>query len=738
MRFVILTESEHLPPFPLHADVVKVKESSAIDSVSTRLRMKFFTSTLVMLTALSLFASVSGCSDSKSESSPNGDEINLPRETEEEHDHDHDHDHDHEKKEKDGLGYELNRESENVIGPWLFYAVEEENEVPWGVLAVTARDPQNPSEEDLKAQIVQPTKAGGKIESGRSRATMTDLQLEFTKDGAFLIFAGELKEGVVFGNILTGDGRCTPARMIRPKQQLTEEPQPNLAEGVYALTEILRSGADWDQLATFVEEHPESPVAINALYSMGSQLGPREVTREKVEQLFDLSSKTLSLWGNRLQQYARLNTLVSVVNIYRYPDLFEEIRQTLLGEFPEPMWQKQTQYVLETLETELKNVEKVDQLRNSTEEARAEILTALNKAKQEDRFNFNFLRATADTLENLDEKEEALEWYLDFVAIPGFDSFYLNQFQMFAREMSPTSEKLKSLWVDVHENSDGLSAALETSYQKLLDYYETPELIIPEADGKRVLVELFTGTACPPCVASDLAFSKLYQELPSDRVVFLQYHVHSPAPDPLTGEGTSGRYHYYGAKGTPTTLVNGRIIEGVAGPASLVSSSLLRLSDEIGEQLSIDAPLEISAEVKPGKAGLATFKASVKADDLSERWRLNVVLAEEKVKFTGQNQVPIHTMVVRQVITPSQGESPKGDAISVEGTIDLKALATTLNGSLAKIEKQYRAELPKAPLDFKNLHLVVFVQDNRNQRVRQVISIPVPELSSPKVSSAAP
>jgi len=169
-----------------------------------------------------------------------------------------------------------------------------------------------------------------------------------------------------------------------------------------------------------------------------------------------------------------------------------------------------------------------------------------------------------------------------------------------------------------------------------------------------------------------------------------------------------------------------------------VTSSLLRLNDEIAEQLTIDSPLEISAEVKPGKSDLATFKASVKADELSERWRLNVVLAEEKVKFTGQNQVPIHTMVVRQVITPSQGESPQGDALSVEGTIDLKALTTTLNEGIAKVEKQYGAKLPEAPLDFKNLHLIVFVQDHRNQRVRQVISIPVTELSSSKGSSAAP
>jgi len=160
--------------------------------------MNYLKSSLLSLTAFWLLMTVPGCSDSNPESAtPSGDEINLPDDAEEEHDHDHDeHDHDDESTEdKDGLSYELNREAETVIGPWLFYVLQEESEVPWGVLAVMARDPQNPSEEDLKAEIVQPTKEGGKIESGRSRATLTNMQLEFTKEGAFQLFAGELKDG---------------------------------------------------------------------------------------------------------------------------------------------------------------------------------------------------------------------------------------------------------------------------------------------------------------------------------------------------------------------------------------------------------------------------------------------------------------------------------------------------------------------------------------------------------------
>ena len=49
-----------------------------------------------------------------------------------------------------------------------------------------------------------------------------------------------------------------------------------------------------------------------------------------------------------------------------------------------------------------------------------------------------------------------------------------------------------------------------------------------------VLVELFTGAECPPCVAADLAFDALGKTYKPTDVVLLEYHLHIPGPDALT------------------------------------------------------------------------------------------------------------------------------------------------------------------------------------------------------------
>ena len=73
-----------------------------------------------------------------------------------------------------------------------------------------------------------------------------------------------------------------------------------------------------------------------------------------------------------------------------------------------------------------------------------------------------------------------------------------------------------------------------------------------------VLVELFTGTQCPPCVATDVAFDALLKTYKPGQVALLQYHLHIPRPDPLTTADAEARgRRYYGDAidpGTPTHL----------------------------------------------------------------------------------------------------------------------------------------------------------------------------------------
>jgi hypothetical protein len=82
---------------------------------------------------------------------------------------------------------------------------------------------------------------------------------------------------------------------------------------------------------------------------------------------------------------------------------------------------------------------------------------------------------------------------------------------------------------------------------------------------RAVLVELFTGAQCPPCVASDMAFDGLEKTYQPGEVVLLQYHLHIPGPDPMANLDTDGRFDFYAdlyakkVRGTPTNLFNGKL-----------------------------------------------------------------------------------------------------------------------------------------------------------------------------------
>ena len=76
---------------------------------------------------------------------------------------------------------------------------------------------------------------------------------------------------------------------------------------------------------------------------------------------------------------------------------------------------------------------------------------------------------------------------------------------------------------------------------------------------RTILVELFTGAQCPPCVGADLAFDGLDRTYPPADVILLQYHLHIPGPDPLANADTEARADYYSREvdGTPTILFKG-------------------------------------------------------------------------------------------------------------------------------------------------------------------------------------
>src|SRR5205823_12071608 len=118
--------------------------------------------------------------------------------------------------------------------------------------------------------------------------------------------------------------------------------------------------------------------------------------------------------------------------------------------------------------------------------------------------------------------------------------------------------------------------------------------------SKVVLVELFTGAQCPPCVAADLAFEGLSKTYKPSEVVLLQYHLHIPGPDALTNEDTVARQRFYGkeVRGTPSIFFNGQSKAGGGGGKGQAEGKYNQYRDIINPLLDEATKAKLSLEVK--------------------------------------------------------------------------------------------------------------------------------------------
>lgn len=246
-----------------------------------------------------------------------------------------------------------------------------------------------------------------------------------------------------------------------------------------------------------------------------------------------------------------------------------------------------------------------------------------------------------------------------------------------------------------------------------------------------VLVELFTGADCPPCVGADLAFDGLLRTYKPSDVILLQYHIHAAGPDPLaTPDGLKRAEEYYAefVEGAPTAVVGGKPGPLVAGPTSVAGKRYSSVRDAIDEALEKPAGAKLGLTVARADKGGYTAKAAV-ANLVApgEKMMLRFVLAEERVRYTGGNGVRYHHMVVRAMPGGAKGfaltKQNAEQAVSFDPDEVRKELTKYLD-EFAKTVAPFSR--PDRPLAMKNLKLVAFVQNDATREVLTAVQTDVP------------
>jgi thiol-disulfide isomerase/thioredoxin len=249
-----------------------------------------------------------------------------------------------------------------------------------------------------------------------------------------------------------------------------------------------------------------------------------------------------------------------------------------------------------------------------------------------------------------------------------------------------------------------------------------------EKSDRVVLVELFTGSECPPCVAADAAFDALAKSYKPSEVVLLQYHLHVPRPDPLTGPDSLKRAEYYGGaiRGTPTIILNGKVGPGIGGDLfdSIESYDDCRNAIDPALEKTSKAILKASATQKDNKITISAEATGIETP--GDKIRLRLALVEDKVAYKGGNGVTEYHSVVRALPGGAAGLALKEKSGKHEANVDLDELRKSLTKYLDDYAGTVDAFPNKErPLELKNFRVVAFVQNDQTKEVLQAIQVPV-------------
>jgi hypothetical protein len=301
------------------------------------------------------------------------------------------------------------------------------------------------------------------------------------------------------------------------------------------------------------------------------------------------------------------------------------------------------------------------------------------------------------------------------------DSFERAQIYGALRPMD--RDQMLTLYRDSHNGSDaGLAKDQDARYEQLFPAPFEPAAHHATASGHTVLLELFTGSGCQPCVGADLAMEGVLAAYPRSEVVALAFDQHIPLPDPLANADSIAHGTEYGINHTPTFSIDGQTLEPNGGSRTdaeqLYKTVTKPLDADITRPTAVQ--LQLTAAIADGSKVEARAHFTLPSDDILQKelatlpvppppakpdskpnakpapavvptapatpaLTLNFALVEDEVRYSGENGMRFHRMVVRALAKPS--ELATANATSLDASFDLATISQKNTEYLAAFEK---------------------------------------------------
>ena len=287
------------------------------------------------------------------------------------------------------------------------------------------------------------------------------------------------------------------------------------------------------------------------------------------------------------------------------------------------------------------------------------------------------------------------------------------------RKIYPNNLNELEAWLDAKYLRDFLSPIITERYQAT-----------PKRTNRVILLEAFNGTACAPCIATDLSIEAAAKRFSTDEFAVIAYHVHIPDVDPLVNAASEIRRGYYGIRVAPTLYLNGIMISNGGGGRNQSPAFFEKLKTVIDGSLETSAAAEIKLSATKQNS---LIKVSANVDPMNSNasdLRLHLVLVEDEVRYTGVNGVRFHQMVARAMAGKNAEGLPlkANKSAAFEYTFDLVKIVQANKNYLDDYEINGRNfftkfDEKKHEMDFNRMSVIAFVQDQKTKQIFQAAQI---------------